>query len=189
MKSSWFLITRDARASREKRYWEHRARSGRQRYTEEGSRRRRSMIMWSDDKAESPVPLWWSHHPATRSRREWILFGLALIFPSDNTRRACMLGVFSISPQENSVKSYKCTRIMPYISAARRQAACSYKDPMKPWTEQIDCWEMPLQKRMTTENKNKVIPRLVLRNCLPVELKWYMSNCWNGLCTLLPFQL
>lgn len=59
------------------------------------------MIMWSDDKVESPVPLWWSHHPATRSRREWILFGLALIFPSDNTRRACIAGsVFHSATRE-----------------------------------------------------------------------------------------
>ena len=44
--------------------------------------------MRSDDIVERAVPLWWSHHRPTPSRGERILFGLVLIFPSDNTRQA-----------------------------------------------------------------------------------------------------
>lgn len=94
--------------------------------------------------------------PSTNSsRREWIFVWIGFNLPIRQCEAGSMLWVFSILPQENCVKSYKCTSIMLYISTALWQAACSYKELTKPWTERIDCWEMSLQKHMTTENKKQ----------------------------------
>lgn len=140
-----------------------------------------NVVWWQSLESCSPLVV----SPSTNSDLKrvnfvWIGFNL----PIRQYETGSVLWVFSILPQENCVKFYKCTSHTLYISAPHWQPACSYKEPTKPWTEWFDHWEMSLQKRMTTENKNKVIHLRVLRNCLYTVLKWYISNCLKGLCIL-----
>lgn len=153
---------------------------------EQGTKINDNVVWWQSLESCSPLVV----SPSTNSELKrvnfvWIGFNL----PIRQYETGIMLLVFSILPQENCVTFYKCTSLTLYISVPHWQAACSYKELTKPWTERIDRWEMSLQKHMTTENKNKVIHLLVLRNCLSTVLKWYISNCLKGLCILFTLQL
>lgn len=67
--------------------------SGQLKHTDE----ERSALMWSDDKAKSTFPLWWSQHPATLESKRVDLFGLALIFHQTTPGRRDAGSVFHLA--------------------------------------------------------------------------------------------
>lgn len=146
----------EARLSHENCYGEHRAHSGRVRYTHEERRRLRSTVMCSDDKVKRAFPLWWTQHQL--GGREWISVWIGFNLPIKQYKAGGALWVFSILPRE-----YGCTRFMLLISVAHCQAVHSYQELTKTRTERIDCWEMSSKERK--QNTHKQIPLLILSGC------------------------
>lgn len=171
MKSSWFLITLkrgEARVSHGKCYRKHRADSGRQRYTEEESGRLRSMIMWSDDKVERAVPLWWSRHRPTRVEESEFLFGLALIFPSDNARQAVCCECFPFC-HKRIVSSPTSAQALCYTSARHFDRQLVH----------IKNWQSP-------ELSGSTVEKCLYRNTWQqkTKTKWFLCRFSETVCPL-----
>lgn len=137
-----------------------------------------NVIWWHRWASRSPLVVSPStNRELTRVNFVWIGFNL----PVRQCEAGGSLQVFSILPQENSVRFCKCTSSDTSAWHIDRQLVW-----IKNWqsSELSDSTVGKSIYRNTCawqqKTKTKWLPAPFLRNCLSMVLKGYIANCWKG---------